>query len=1509
MTMPNASPFPSLVQLIRSALIFLPLVHGSVHAESALPEGALGWWYYTGMLNPDRYASDPITACQKSAWNHARQPLVAMRPHEYRRDIFKCYYRWPTSESSVAWLGPAILNCKAGYTPTAQGVCRKDRDKPERAAPLKCGEAAGNPVQFASGAKVQHETDLGGGADDALVVRRTYRSARDGGSGQSAGLGWSFSFERAFLAPPSLLGGIRPQIIGTLSDGSFFEFRREKDGTYKSRRDRGMTLEVQGPDETVFLLTTPDGTVERFLREGDNFRLSSVHTRTGMATQYSYDEKNQLSKIVDTGGRSLVIAWEGDVIASISSATGSVRYEYEHATIPGYPAIEGMDRLIGVHFLDRSGAGISARAYHYEDARDRFLLTGITDEHGKRFATYAYNDDAQAVLTEHAGGAQRYTFAYPSRTSRIVTDPLGSSRSIGIAYDDNNKSQITAESQPAGAGCAASAKATTYTDKGDVASRTDFNGNKTCFISDPIRGAELARTNGLTKDAACPASIDSAIPAGARKISTRWHPDWPLAIGVATPGRIDTKVYNGQRDAAGKVVECAGGAVLPNGKPVAVVCRATVQATNDSNGALGFAAARTGPAQEWRYTYNRTGQMLTSSGRVDANGKAESSSMVYYADTSASHSPGDLASVRNSVGEVTSYLEYSEDGLPTKIQRHTGQIIGLEYGPRQRLVSSTIRDASGRAETTSYEYDLVGQLIRMTAPDGSALEYTYDDAHRMTGLRDRAGNSISFTLDAMGNIVRQEVKDPSGKLVAQTTRAFDALSRLQREQRSAKDQGARFEYDPAGNQTSSFDPMGRVTKGTYDAFNRLIQQALPAADATSKPATINYAYTPQDQLASVLDPRRLQTRYVANGLGQQTALISPDTGTTNMQFDGAGNMISSVDAAGRKTAYRYDAAGRVTGIGTSTFEYGAAGSPAAGRVTTMTDESGKTVYAYDGMGRLLRKEQTSAPASRRFVTAYTYGSEGSGTGHATSMTYPSGNRVDVTYDSNGKPSALGLTRPNAVRVTILSQISYQPFGAVRSWLWGNHNAGSPNKYERQFDLENRLISYPLGHPMVGGSVRTLSYDAAGRIVATTHAGNATSNRLDQRYSYDGRDRLIGFTGAAASQRFEYDVNGNRTKVILGANSYLNTIDPNSNRLAATAGPAPAKRNTYDATGNLTSDGTIRYVYGNNGRLSSTTGIGGASVQYRYNGLGQRTIKSDAAGASTYFVYNEAGQIVGEYNSTGTPIQETIYLEGMPVAVLKPRASGAEENAYYVYADHLATPRVITRASDNKMVWRWDGANPFGEDPPDENPSRLGNFSYNLRFPGQYYDRETNLHYNYFRDYDPLLGRYVQSDPIGLKGGINTFGYVGGSPITRTDPLGLAWSCTTVGLITTCRNSPEPGSVDPVDQPLPAASSIKLPSANSIYQAWCESSPLSCTMNVVANDAVSGILAACKRADKDDDKDDESEKNRCKKVWESCSDGCTVRYVNGTLPGSGHDMASRIRVCIRNCMRANGCNKY
>ena len=129
---------------------------------------------------------------------------------------------------------------------------------------------------------------------------------------------------------------------------------------------------------------------------------------------------------------------------------------------------------------------------------------------------------------------------------------------------------------------------------------------------------------------------------------------------------------------------------------------------------------------------------------------------------------------------------------------------------------------------------------------------------------------------------------------------------------------------------------------------------------------------------------------------------------------------------------------------------------------------------------------------------------------------------------------------------------------------------------------------------------------------------------------------------------------------------------------------------------------------------------------------------------------------------------------------------ATVEAYIEHVDHLNTPRLISD-DQQRTVWRWDQTDPFGGNPPDENPSGLGTFEFPLRLPGQYFDKETNLHYNYFRDYDASLGIYKQSDPIGLIAGLNTYAYVASNPLSASDSAGLigpfaaAWAGVKLGL--------------------------------------------------------------------------------------------------------------------------------
>jgi RHS repeat-associated protein len=155
---------------------------------------------------------------------------------------------------------------------------------------------------------------------------------------------------------------------------------------------------------------------------------------------------------------------------------------------------------------------------------------------------------------------------------------------------------------------------------------------------------------------------------------------------------------------------------------------------------------------------------------------------------------------------------------------------------------------------------------------------------------------------------------------------------------------------------------------------------------------------------------------------------------------------------------------------------------------------------------------------------------------------------------------------------------------------------------------------------------------------------------------------------------------------------------------------------------------------------------------------------------TYFVYDELGHLIGEYNGSGGLIQETVWMDGIPVATLRPNVSGV--TIFYVHSDHLNTPRRVSRSNDNVIVWRWD-SDPFGTTSAIEDPD--GDtipFSYNLRFAGQYFDSETGLHHNYFRDYDAVTGAYIESDPIGLAGSLNTYAYVTGNPVQFSDRFGL-----------------------------------------------------------------------------------------------------------------------------------------
>ena len=148
------------------------------------------------------------------------------------------------------------------------------------------------------------------------------------------------------------------------------------------------------------------------------------------------------------------------------------------------------------------------------------------------------------------------------------------------------------------------------------------------------------------------------------------------------------------------------------------------------------------------------------------------------------------------------------------------------------------------------------------------------------------------------------------------------------------------------------------------------------------------------------------------------------------------------------------------------------------------------------------------------------------------------------------------------------------------------------------------------------------------------------------------------------------------------------------------------------------------------------------------------------------------QVAGVYTVVAVATDNSGAQTSSSILSFTVNASAGAAQVFYIHTDQLDTPRLITD-SNNSAVWRWDSFDAFGDNPPNDDPNLTGlHFIYNPRFAGQYFDKETRLNYNYFRDYDMGTGRYVESDPIGLAGGINTYTYVKDNPLKYIDPIGL-----------------------------------------------------------------------------------------------------------------------------------------
>nr|WP_167358906.1 HYD1 signature containing ADP-ribosyltransferase family protein [Streptomyces curacoi] len=823
----------------------------------------------------------------------------------------------------------------------------------------------------------------------------------------------------------------------------------------------------------------------------------------------------------------------------------------------------------------------------------------------------------------------------------------------------------------------------------------------------------------------------------------------PLRFDYDAEGRItawtdrNDSTYRYVHDAAGRVVETIG----PDGYLSGTFVYDTTHRTTRWTDALGHTTlyqldhrgqiiAETNPlGHTTRQTFDTRDQLLT---RTDPLGRTtiytwdDASNLLARQQADGSRTSftynelGLLVSIQRPDGTVT-FQEFDESGNRTSVTNHTGATTRFIYDDRGRL--TTVVDALGA--TTRVRCDAVGLLIEAIDPLGAVTRCERDAFGRQTTITDPLGATTRLEWTVEGKLARRT--RPDGTVEAWT-------------------------YDGEGNCLTHTDAMGAISRYEYTHFDLLA--------ARTGPDGVRYTFTHDTELrlAQVTNPQGLTWSY---------------------EYDPAGRLIAETDFDNRQVTYTHDAAGQLTAITTASGQAIRFDRDLLGRVVRKEAAGAVTTYTYDATGGLAQATNSDATLTLRrddmgrltseTVNGRTLSHTYDALGRRTSRTTPTGATSKRTYDAAGN------------RITLTT--------AGRTLTFAHDAAG-------------RELACHIGETLT----LTNLYDAVGRLTGQELTGPADQPLRHRTYTYRGDGNLTGIDGHPGSnRRFDLDAAGRVTAVRAPDWTESYTYDTAGNQIHASwpdfmpgqeatgdraytgtrITRAGSVRYEHDAAGRITlrqktrlsrNPETWRYTWDAEDRLTSVITPDGTTWRYRYDPLGRRIAKQrlaadgETVAEQTDFTWD--GTTLAE-QTTHTPgtAQPDITLtwdhQGLrPIAQTerKTLADAPQEDIdqrfFAIITDLVGTPTELVDEHGN-IAWR-------------TRSTLWGNTAWNrtataytpLRFPGQYHDPETGLHYNYFRHYDPESARYVTPDPLGLTPAPNPATYVE-NPHTESDPLGLA----------------------------------------------------------------------------------------------------------------------------------------